>query len=304
MGRRSRKMTFNTHLLTFIYWLVASIEAADLLDYSLMNHEFVHIINTTEAIVAIVRIITHSYAVVTLCSYISPMQEEIDREFQKKFDFLYQIFIAISGVLFTEIPLLVARVQIIAVDVTLPLPGPFYMWMVKDLLFTCLLVILLVGQKIAQRKSARVLCKINLDTPNVVFQPEKRDAYIVKKKSVRFKEPLSTTFDFEEHPPPLEHKDKKPFKWSAYFHHSHKTMSHDTGLNHVHKKKSKWKEVTSDTDAETRHREKVNSNPELSSSTAPEELSTFQENNRNDQVDSSADSLAWHEWWFPLHLYT
>ncbi|ELT91812.1 hypothetical protein CAPTEDRAFT_229287 [Capitella teleta] len=238
MGRRSRKMTFNTHLLTFIYWLVTAIEAAELLDFSLLHNGYRHIIFTTEAIIAIVRIITHSYAVVTLCSYISPMRHEIDHEFRKKFDFLYQCFVVISGVLFTEIPLLTARVQIIAVDVSVLLPGSFYMWLIKDFIFISLLLILIAGQRIARRKSSTMLCRIRLDTPNVVFQPEKRDVYIVRKKKVSFQDPLETTFDLE---------DEKPFfeiapNIAAYFSHhaKSKSTSIDTALDTIDGKKTQF----------------------------------------------------------------
>jgi hypothetical protein len=253
MGRRSRKMTFNTHLLTFTYWLVTAIEAAELLDYSLLHADYSHIIFTTEAIICIVRIITHSYAVVTLCSYISPMRREIDHEFQKKFDFLYQCFVVISGIIFSEIPLLTARFQIIALNPSNRLPGSFYMWLIKDFIFISLLLVLMVGQRIARKSSAKMLCRIHLDTPNVVFQPEKRDVYIVRKKKVSFQEPLHTTFEDRERPFFEMHLSH----YLPYL--KRKSSSVDTALNHLDSDQA----VRKSNHVDSRLKEKTASDPEL-----------------------------------------
>ena len=306
MGARSRKMTFNTHLLTFTYWLVTSIEAADLLEYNFLHDSYKHAINTTEAIVTIVSIITHSYAVVTLCSYISPMRTEIDREFKKKFDFVYQSFVAVSGVLFTEIPLLSARVQILVVDTGQLLPGAFYMWLVKDVIFIFLLVAMLLCQRLGRRKSAKMLCTINLDTPNVVFQPEKRDAYIVKKKSVRFKEPLSTTFDPEDETCMKDKKFSKLANSLSTYIPNPKSVSHDSGLDSLAQEKSskrkatRWKNSPMDTCengcASKEHCAKMSSNPELryeaDNTTDVNHLTVHLNSDVNENCDTSMESLA------------
>ena len=137
-------------------------------------------------------ILANSYAVVTLCSYITPnSQTGNSKKHEEKFDFIYQIFIGVAGVFFTEIPFIVARFQVIFVNVKVMLPGSFYFWMVKDFLFIILLVLLMVldryGNKLVNRFSKQ--CQPEFDKL-VFFKPEKRDVYIQQKRKVRFREPI------------------------------------------------------------------------------------------------------------------
>lgn len=182
-------MNLNTFLLCFCYWLVTGIEAADLMDTALLGEIYKHTIYTTEAIICIVMIITNSYAIVTLCSYISPISQsgDTDRKYDKKFDFLYKAFVSAGGVFFAEIPLLVARLQILSADGAQFLSATFFMWLTKDILFIVLIILSILVQKFGS-KAMKIPCKFTFDN-NIIFQPEKRDEYIVKEKCVRFKEP-------------------------------------------------------------------------------------------------------------------
>ena len=124
MGRRTHKMNFNTYMLTFVYWLVTAVEATDLLENALLGEDYRHMIYTTEAIIAIVTIICNSYAIVTLCSYVTPAHSKRRRgssgetpaadkaDFEEKFDLLYKGFTGAAGLVFAEIPFLVARFQV------------------------------------------------------------------------------------------------------------------------------------------------------------------------------------------------
>ena len=183
-------MRLNTFLLCFCYWFIIAIEAADLVDTVLMGEIYKHTVYTTEAILSIVMIIVNSYAIVTLCSYISPEPPADGREhkYDKKFDFLYKVFVSVGGVFFAEIPLLVARFQILAGGATRFLSMTFYLWLMKDILFIILITVSVVAIKLGNRP-LQVPCKLAFDNTNVVFQPEKRDVYIVHEKRVRFKDP-------------------------------------------------------------------------------------------------------------------
>lgn len=176
MGRRTRKMNFNTFMLGFAYWFLAAIETAGLLEIMLLRNQYEHMIFTTGTITVIAMIVTNSYAVVTLCSFINPMGIVDKKHTNNKFDFLYRVFLAVSGILFAEIPLLVARCQIVAADVDVVLPGSFYMWFIKDILWLVLIAILVYVQRFGQ-KYLRIPCKPHFQD-HLYFQPEKRDAYI------------------------------------------------------------------------------------------------------------------------------
>ena len=91
MGRRTQKMRINTQLLIFAYWFIASLDAIELLETAMLSKHYKHVIFTTEAIVFIAMIISNSYAVVTLCSYMSPKDDDelCSVRYSKKFDFDY-----------------------------------------------------------------------------------------------------------------------------------------------------------------------------------------------------------------------
>lgn len=185
MGRRTRKMSYNTVLVIFCYWLIAGIEAADLIETAvILSPRYQHVVYTTEAIVSIVMIICNSYSIVTLCSYISPMGSKDDRTSRRRFNFLYRVLSGAAGVLFVETPLLVARCQIIfGGGAWHRSPAVFYMWLIKDVLLIVLIIVTVVLQKIGL-PSVMQPCGISFDNPDVFFQPEKRDVYIVRHKLV------------------------------------------------------------------------------------------------------------------------
>lgn len=186
MGRRTRKMNFNTYVFTFVYWLLTAIEAIDLLENVLLGDGYRHMIYTTETMVSIIMILTNTYAVVTLCSYVAPSQKAaVSKEhLDQTFDLLYKGFVGSSGLIFAEIPFLVARFQVLASSHARLLPGAFYAWFVKDVIFIGLIVVTVMiqtfGQKLMripfqQRRAS--------DGSDIVFQPEKRDAYIQRRRS-------------------------------------------------------------------------------------------------------------------------
>ena len=81
MGRRTRKMNNQTMLLVFLYWLVGSIECCGMIEASVLcGSERLHYAVTTEVTVAVACILANSYGLVTLCSYLSPMQCKGDRK--------------------------------------------------------------------------------------------------------------------------------------------------------------------------------------------------------------------------------
>jgi hypothetical protein len=109
MGRRTRKMNLTTNLLVFCYWLVVGIESAGMIEIAMLDNRYVHFIYSTQMIVSISMIITNSYAIITLCSYISPMGCRDENVANKRFDFLYKALTVIASVVFVEIPQLAAR---------------------------------------------------------------------------------------------------------------------------------------------------------------------------------------------------
>ena len=188
MGRRTRKMNLTTNLLVFCYWLVVGIESAGMIEIAMLDNRYVHFIYSTQMIVSISMIITNSYAIITLCSYISPMGCRDENVANKRFDFLYKALTVIASVVFVEIPQLAARFQIMAAGPTDPyrlLPGVFYLWALKDGSFIVIIAGLLILQKLGPNRfldAIRVPCAASFDNPDVLFQPEKRDAYIVRHK--------------------------------------------------------------------------------------------------------------------------
>ncbi len=185
MGPRSRKMSVNTYLFVFAYWLMCSIEAAVLLETAMLSNVYEHVIYTTEAILSIVMIITNSYAIVTLCSFLTPIGSQQHNKTDKKFDFIYRMFVGVAGVFFAELPLLIARIQIILADNKHNITqGSFYIWIVKDILFGVLIIPLLLSQKLKGKymKYFSQSCAPPFDNPDVFFEPEKRDIEINKQR--------------------------------------------------------------------------------------------------------------------------
>jgi len=74
MGLRTRKMSAATVVIVACYWLVTGIETADLVAIDIVTAATasLHPLVSTAAIIAIASILSSSYAVVTLCSFISP----------------------------------------------------------------------------------------------------------------------------------------------------------------------------------------------------------------------------------------
>ncbi len=186
-------MNCQTYILCFAYWLVAAIEASDLLETALLSKDYKHVIFTTEAIVSIVMIIVNSYAIITLCSYITPLNNPIiEKRYSKKFDIIYKVFTGVAGVLFVEVPLLAARFQIMLTDEQKFLHGTFYMWILKDTLFICLIVFTLVLQLRVKAWFKQHPCGPKFDNTDVFFQPEKRDTYIHYQRRNRCPSPVLT----------------------------------------------------------------------------------------------------------------
>ena len=196
MGKRTCKMHQHTYILNFAYWFVVAVEAAALVETALLGDHYKHIIYTWEAMVSIVMIVSNSYAVVTLCSYISPGTADHGGTNRKQFDFIYKVFMGAASIFFAEVPLLVARFNILAADMVHFLPGTFYFWLMKDMLAIMLLCAMVLMQKLGKKYISNIPCTPikSFDTQNLLFQPEKRDVYIVKQKKVHFREPLATEF--------------------------------------------------------------------------------------------------------------
>lgn len=161
-----------------------------MIETALLGDRYVNSVYTTETIVSVVMIIANSYAIVTLCSYISPMGCRDEQATNKRFDFLFKTMMGATGIVLVEIPQLVARCQILAAGSTGPyqyLSGVFYMWMFKDILFIPLIITLLLLQKMGGHRVVKVIktpCSVNFDNPDVLFLPEKRDAYIIRHKHI------------------------------------------------------------------------------------------------------------------------
>ena len=178
MGRRTHKMCVNTQLLIFAYWFVASLDAIELLETAMLSKRYKHIIFTTEAIVFISMILSNSYAVVTLCSYLAPKDDEVIVEkHQHRFDFVYKAIVCTVAIFFCEVPMLVARIQILRVGVNRILVGTFILWIIKNVFFVFFIFLYVFFTKV--RKVFRNMqCKPLLDSDRAFFKPEKRDAYI------------------------------------------------------------------------------------------------------------------------------
>ncbi|KAI0240315.1 hypothetical protein LSAT2_008995 [Lamellibrachia satsuma] len=185
MGRRTRKMNFNTYVFTFVYWLLTAIEAIDLMENVLFGEDYRHVIYTTATMTSIIMILTNTYAVVTLCSYVAPIQKAAasKEHFDQKFDLLYKGFVGSSGLIFAEIPFLVARFQVWVSSRSRLLPGAFYAWFIKDVLFIGLIVVTVMIQTFGQ-KLMRIPFqpRHSRDGSDIVFEPEKRDAYIHRRR--------------------------------------------------------------------------------------------------------------------------
>ena len=197
MGRRTRKMNCKTYILTFTYWLVVAIEASGLLETALLCIDYKHVIFATEAIVSIIMVITNSYAVITLCSYLTPMtvptSSYMPKKYSKKFDLVYKMFVGCAGVLFAEIPLLIARFQIMLTSKAHTfLYGTFYIWMLKDILFICLIITMMVLQGDIRSRLKKASCRPKFDSTHVAFEPEKRDAYIHHQQRQKVPSPILT----------------------------------------------------------------------------------------------------------------
>lgn len=181
MGKRTRKMTIGTYLLSFAYWFVTALESVGLLEVALKNNQYKRIIFTTETIICITMIVINSYAIVTLCSYINPMNIIDNKRTTHKFDFVYRVVLAVSGIVFAEIPLFISRCHILVQHKGNALPGTFYVWFMKDILWLVLIPVLLYVQRFGQ-KYLRIPCKPRFENKHLHFEPEKRDAYINRHK--------------------------------------------------------------------------------------------------------------------------
>ena len=189
MCKRTRKMRYSTFLISCAYWLVLAVEAISLLENVLLEDTHEHTIYTTEAMISVVTIVSASYAIITLISYLSPVTpasavDDLESE-HEKFDFLYRAFVGTVCVLFCEIPLIVARFRMLAMDKQRLLPGTFYVWLIKDVFFVPIILVMIYGQKFGNRY-LRLPCKtVDRDTA-LQFEPEKRDRYIhqYKKETV------------------------------------------------------------------------------------------------------------------------
>lgn len=109
-------MSYTTALMSFTYWLVTSIECASLIETTLLcGYSKVHFAVTTQVTVCVACILANSYAIVTLCSYLSPMTCKGDKtEVKARFDVIFKCIVGVTGVVFVEIPQLVARFQMLA----------------------------------------------------------------------------------------------------------------------------------------------------------------------------------------------
>jgi hypothetical protein len=202
MGRRSRKMSFPTVVIIACYWLIAGIETADLIsvEVNAMATTRRHAVTSTSAIVAIAMILSNSYAVVTLCSYICPADRE-DASNNKEtmwFDTLYRCLMGGAGVLFAEIPMLAAHAQVIAAN--RHMSATFYIWTAKDVVFILVAVVTVVYYLVGARRDViGASCgRLAFDNPDVFFLPEKRDAYIVRHQHIS-RHFIATVSDESEH---------------------------------------------------------------------------------------------------------
>ena len=203
MGYRSRKMSCATVIIISCYWLVTGIETADLIAIDILTTAVrsLHAIVSSAAIIAIASILSSSYAVVTLCSFISPSDGSTgtprtgtanSRTQLPTFDALYRVIVGASGILFAEVPLVVVRAQVIAVYYQQPspssrqLPVVFILWLIKNTTFILISMVLVAIYTVrVRRKVGSTLCnacgRMAFDNPDVFFAPEKRDTYIAEQ---------------------------------------------------------------------------------------------------------------------------
>jgi len=212
MGYRTRKMSCATVIIVSCYWLVTGIETADLIaiDILITAVRSLHAIVSSAAIIAIASILSSSYAVVTLCSFISPSDGTTSprtgtgnsptlnagnpRTRLPTFDALYRVIVGASGILFAEVPLVVVRSQVIAVyyrqssqTLSRQLPVVFILWLIKNTTFILIAMVLVAIYTVRVRRKVGgdVLCnacgRMAFDNPDVFFAPEKRDTYIAEQ---------------------------------------------------------------------------------------------------------------------------
>jgi len=199
MGHRTRKMSCSTVVLVACYWLLVGIETADLIaiDTIATATASLHAIVSSAAIIAIAAILSSSYAAVTLCSFISPTDDDGGPPSNSRvrrlptFDALYRVVVAATGILFVEIPLVVVRSQVIAAANQAPafrrLPVVFCMWLIKDSAFIAIAVVTVVLYVVKARrgKTEGMSCnscgRMAFDNPDVFFAPEKRDTYLAQR---------------------------------------------------------------------------------------------------------------------------
>lgn len=189
LGRRTRKMYLTTFLLSFGYWFIVTLETASLLDSHVELITDKHTIITTSTIIVITQILTNSYAAVTLCSYLTPTDNHSTN--YDKFNIVFRSLVAIFGICFCEIPLIVARMKIILGENGSTLNGSFYAWFIKNFMTIVCIVCASVGSKFAGDKIKNMSCTVNwdeFDSSKVYFEPEKRDSYIVKIKKETLRE--------------------------------------------------------------------------------------------------------------------
>ena len=197
MGHRTRKMSCATVVIVSCYWLVTGIETADLIAIDIVSTAVgcLHAIISSAAIIAIASILSSSYAVVTLCSFISPTDSATNtRTWLPTFDRLYRVIVGAAGILFAEIPLVVVRSQVVAAynhqSATFHrLPAVFILWFVKDATFILISMVLVVMYMVkARRKVGAMACdscgRMAFDNPDVFFAPEKRDSYIAERQKL------------------------------------------------------------------------------------------------------------------------
>jgi len=195
MGVRTRKMSASTVILVACYWLVAGIETADLVAIDIIGTATasLHPVVSTAAIIAIASILSSSYAVVTLCSFISPTDSASTTTSRRRFptfDGLYRTVVGAAGILFAEIPLMVVRSRVIAAgsesSTSHPLPVVFYIWLIKDSAFIVVAVAMSAIYVVRVRRntggrSCNSCGRMAFDNPDVFFAPEKRDTYIAQQ---------------------------------------------------------------------------------------------------------------------------
>ena len=186
-------MSCATVVIVACYWLFIGIETADLIAIDIVSAAAgsLHAIVSSTAVIAIASILSSSYAVVTLCSFISPTDDGTtnSRRHLLSFDQLYRVIVGAVGILFAEIPLVSVRSQIIAAyhqsSTFRQLPAVFCIWLVKDVAFIIIAVVMVVMYMVKARRKTGAggsSCgRMAFDNPDVFFAPEKRDTYIAQR---------------------------------------------------------------------------------------------------------------------------